>query len=230
MRRIGLIGGTTWLSTADYYRLINLMVNERLGGKEYPEVSLESINFGDLVRNNEVNDQPANELIFIGAAKRLAAAGVAGIAICANTPHIFADAIERETGLPVVHIAAATTQAVKASCIRQVGLLGTKILLDSGIYAAALSEAGIECITSNEADKDFVHRTIFDELGRGEFTDALRDKYITIINNLKAAGAEGVILGCTEIPILFANHEIPIPSFDTTRLHAASIVDFILAT
>jgi len=229
MKRIGLIGGTTWHSTADYYRLINLMVNERLGGMEYPELSLDSINFGDLVRNNNANNQSANEPIIVGAAKRLAASGAQGIAICANTPHIFAGAIEQETGLPVVHIAAATSQAVGASGTHRVGLLGTKVLLASGIYDAYLSKAGIECLKPTEDEKDFVHGTIFNELSRGEFTDALRKRYITIINNLRAAGAEGVILGCTEIPILFANHEIPIPSFDTTKLHVGSIVEFMVA-
>lgn len=229
MRRIGLIGGTTWHSTADYYRLLNVSVNERLGGKEYAELSLDSINFGDLVRNNEADDQPANEVLVVAAANRLAASGADGIAICANTPHIFAEAIERETGLPLIHIAAATSAAVKAAGIVRIGLLGTKILVASKIYERSLADHGIECLTPSESDKDFVHETIFNELAKGEFTDELRSAYLSVIDRLKAAGAEGVILGCTEIPILFAGYNIPIPSFDTTRIHVGAIVDFILS-
>lgn len=230
MRRVGFVGGTSWLSTVEYYRLVNLMVNERLGDKEYAQLSLDSINFGDLIRNNEANDQKANELILVGAAQRLAASGAAAILICANTPHMFANAIEVETGLPVIHIAKATAEVIKAQGLSKIGLLGTRLTLENDVYHSVLAAQGLECITPTESVIHRLNSTIFGELGRGEFTDELRAEYLAMIDGLRERGAQGVILGCTEIPLLLGEMATPVATFDTVRIHASAAVDFMLGS
>ena len=230
MRRIGFIGGTSWLSTVEYYRLVNLMVNERLGGREYAQLSLDSINFGDLIRNNEANDHKANELILVEAAGRLAASGATAILICANTPHMFANAIEVATNLPVIHIAKATAAAIKEKGLSTVGLLGTRLTMENDVYHSILSGRGIECLTPNESEINRLNLTIFGELGRGEFTDELRAEYLAMIDGLKQRGAQGVIFGCTEIPLLLGEISTTVLTFDTVHIHASAAVDFMLGS
>jgi aspartate racemase len=229
MKRIGLIGGTTWLSTAEYYRNINLMVNKRLGGEDFAELTLESVNFGELRRYQLADDWDAIGMKLVAAGSRLADGGAAGIALCANTMHRFAEKVAVATGLPVIHIAKANCAAIKASGLKRVGLLGTRTTMETDIYFSTLKEAGIECVIPNEEDKETIHNSIFTELAKDNFTDTVRAKYLTVINHLGAVGAEGVILGCTEIPLLLKPEQIPMPSFDTTAIHCAAIVDFMLS-
>ncbi|HEY3783370.1 MAG TPA: amino acid racemase [Fimbriimonadaceae bacterium] len=229
MKRIGLIGGTTWLSTAEYYRNINLMVHERLGGEEFASLTLESLNFGELRRNLVEHGERANTPVLVAAGKRLAASGVAGIALCANTMHLFAAEIGVATGLPIIHIADANCAAIKKSGIGRVGLLGTRITMEEDIYFSKLRTAGITCVVPNEADKETIHESIFSELAKDNFSDPVRAKYLGVIDRLGKEGAEGVILGCTEIPLLLKPEQVPMPSFDTTTIHCAAIVNFMLS-
>lgn len=231
MRKLGLIGGTSWLSTVDYYRNINLLVNERLGGMEFPELLLYSVNFGDLKRNTEAGDQAANGLIFVAAARRLQSAGAHGILICANTPHLFAEDIEGATGLPLVHMGSATAAAVCEAGLTKVAVLGTRITMERDFIASKLRDLGIEpLIPLDVDDREWIQQSIFNELGRGEFTEALRERYLSIIGDLGARGAQGVVLACTEIPLLLSPEQIPMPSFDTTKIHSRAAVEFILGS
>ena len=229
MRRLALIGGTSWLSTVDYYRNVNRLVNERLGGMEFPELLLYSVNFGDLKRNTDAGDQVANGRIFVDAAMRLKAAGAEGILLCANTPHLFAEEVEAATGLPVVHIGTATAEAVREAGITRAALLGTRLTMELEFIRSKLLAKGIEpLVPEREADREWVHQTIFNELGRGELTDHLRGRYLALIDDLAQRGAEGVVLACTEIPLLLSPEQIPMPSFDTTMIHSLAAVEFIL--
>jgi aspartate racemase len=228
MRRIGLIGGTSWVSTAEYYRTINQLVNQRLGGTEYARLTLDSLNFGDLLSNRDAGNAEANQEILVGAARRLAAADVEGIVICANTLHMYSGAIESATGLPIIHIAHATAEAVRQAHVQRVALIGTRITMESGSYAAILATRGIDCLIPCESDRAMIEESIFGELARDIFTAEMRDNYLAVIDRLTEEGAEAVILGCTEIPLLLEGSQTPIPSFDTTRIHASAAVDFML--
>lgn len=229
MKLLGMVGGTTWFSTAEYYAHLNRTINERLGGSNSAECVLVSINFADLVRNNEAGDFDANRQMFLRACKRLCEAGAQGIILCANTAHMYAAEIEKQTGLPVIHIAVATGKDIVARGLRKVALLGTKPTMEMDFYKDKLADADISCIIPNEADRTFIHRSIFDELGRGVFSDEMREKYVEIISGLAEAGAEGAILGCTEIPLLISPEDVAIPTFDTTRIHVQAAVDYMLS-
>ena len=212
----------------EYYRNINLMVNERLGGSEYAQLSLDSLNFGDVTRNFASHDSSGNETLVVEAAKRLAASEAAAILICANTLHLYADAVEAQTGLPVIHVAKATAKAVHSRGIKKVALLGTRKTMELDIYFSILADLGIECLTPSDGDRHMIDHSIFNELGKGIFTGEKKKEYLKVIDKLREKGAEGVILGCTEIPLLLAPHEISIHSFDTTKIHSAAAVDYIL--
>lgn len=229
MRRLGLIGGTSWLSTIDYYRNINRLVNERLGGLEFPELLLYSVNFGDLKRNNDADDQASNARIFVDAAIRLDAAGVDALLLCANTPHLYAPQVQRATGLPLIHIADATAREAKAQGIKRLAVLGTRITMEEPFYREALAEMGIEqLIPESRTDRDWIHSTIYNELARAEFSENLRQRYLQIIGELSDRGAQGVALACTEIPLLLRPEQIPLPSIDTTETHCRAAVKYIL--
>jgi len=204
------------------------MVHERLGGDEYAALSLDSLNYGDLNRNRLAGNQSANADLLVSAANRLKASQAEAIVICANTPHMFVPDIERRVELPVIHIAEANKNAVVERGLHRVALIGTRFTTDLDFYDSRLRKAGIECITPGDTDKDMLDRTIFGELSRGEFTPAIRELYLQMIDRLVEDGAEGIILGCTEIPLLLEGCETPVPTFDTTRIHAAAAVDFML--
>jgi len=229
MRRLGLLGGTTYHSSLAYYRAINELVQERTEGRDYASLCLESVNFGEIIRNNARDDQDANRLLFVQAAKQLHAASANALVLCANTPHMFAPAITEATGLPILHIADGTTRAIKEAGITRVGLLGTKFTMELDIYHSRLEGQGIECLTPTGADADAIHSAIYSELARGDFSERMKALHLGVISRLIDRGAQGVILGCTEIPLLLSPIEIPVPSFDTTRLHCQAAVDFALS-
>ncbi len=228
MKRLGLIGGSSWISTVEYYRHINLMVNARLGGSEYALLTIDSLNFGDVTRNFSLHDSSGCEKLVVDAAMRLAASDATAILICANTLHLYAKAVETATGLPVIHVAKATARAVHEKGIHKVALLGTKKTMEMDIYFSILADLGIECITPSDGDRHMIDHSIFNELGKGIFTGEKKAEYLKVIEKLQDKGAEGVILGCTEIPLLLAPEEIPIPSFDTTKIHSTAAVDYML--
>jgi aspartate racemase len=228
MKTLGLIGGMSWVSTIDYYKLINEGINKKLGGLNFSQCIIYSFNYADIKRNNDANDWEANFKIVSTAAKHLKNAGASAIVLCANTMHLIAGRVEQATGLPVIHIATATAEAVKNKGLKKIGLLGTKFTMELDFFTAKLKEKGIEAIIPGDDDRSFIHYTIFEELGRGLIKDETRARYLAIITEMIAVGAEGIISGCTEIPLLIQPSDVPVPVFDTTRIHAAAAIDFAL--
>ena len=228
MKTLGLIGGTSWVSTMDYYRYINLGINEKLGGLNYAHCILHSFCYADVKKLMDAKDFDAVEDMFVKAALHLKQGGVAGIVMCANTMHMFADKMEQRVGLPIIHIATATANAIKAQQLDCVALLGTKFTMEKEFFTDKLTAQGIKTIIPDEDDKEFIHNTIFDEMGKGIFSPTTKARYIAIIEKLVSKGAQGAILGCTEIPMLLSQDDVSVPVFDTTKLHADAAVAFCL--
>lgn len=229
MKTLGLIGGMTWHSTADYYRLINAEVQARLGGSHSAEILMLSIDFEPVERLQEKGDWEAMARLMSGWARRLEAAGAQGLVICANTMHRLADAVTGAVSIPLVHIADATAAEVKRRGLRTVGLLGTRYTMELEFYRGRLERGhGLRVLVPDDAGRTAVHDVIYRELTAGIIKDESRRRYVGIIRELQGRGAEGVILGCTEIPLLVKPSDSPIPVFDTTELHAAAAVEFAL--
>jgi len=228
MKTLALIGGISWVSTADYYRYINEGINKRLGGIYYSRCIIHSFSYGVIKDMADAGNFAGVKDEFIAACQNMKAGGAEGIVICANTMHMFAPELEQATGLPVIHIATATASAINGAGLKKVGLLGTRPTMTMGFYTEKLSEHDIETLIPDEQEMDFIHETIFSELGKGIFTPETRERYINIMNRLVAAGAEGIILGCTEIPMLLTQDDVTMPVFDTTRIHADAAVAFSL--
>jgi len=213
MKTIGLIGGLSWESTAEYYRIINREVQRRLGGVHSAKIVLYSFDFAE-----------------IADAKRLSRAGADFIVICANTMHKVADATEWQSRLPVLHIADTAAAAIIKAGMTRIGLLGTAYTMEGDFYGARLREKhGITVIVPEADDRALVHRVIYEELVRGELREDSRAAYRAVIKRLVAAGAEGIVLGCTEIPLLVKAEDSDVPLFDTTKLHALAAVDEALS-
>lgn len=228
MKTIGMIGGTSWVSTVDYYRYINQLTNERLGGNESAQMIIHSVNYGETIRLTMEGKLDQVLSILTDACKGLETAGADFIILGANTMHRFYPEVEAAVNIPVIHIARVTAEAIKRAGLTRIGLLGTKFTMELPFYTEILKEYGIETFIPEKDERDFLQRTISDELGKGIFTSATRERYIAIIRSLADKGAEGVILGCTEIPMLISAEESPLPSFDTTMLHSKAAVDFAL--
>jgi aspartate racemase len=228
MRTIGIIGGLSWPSTIDYYRVINEQVNQRMGGSEAAKIILYSFNFGDIKELTLRDDWASITSMVCDVARKLELAGADCIVIGANTMHRIADAIQRSIKVPIIHIAEVTAAAVQEKQIKKVALLGTKYTMELDFYPDALSAHGIETIIPGDADREYIHATIYNELGKGIVNDAMRERYKKIISDLMLQGAEGVILGCTEIPLLIKQTDSPIPVFDTGLIHSTAAVDFAI--
>jgi aspartate racemase len=229
MKLLGLIGGTSWVSTIDYYRLINQGINEKLGGLNFAECIIHSFNYADIKRNNDANDWDATLKMMTTAGQNLKNSGAKAIVLCANTMHLIADQLEQNIQLPVIHIATATANAIKAEGFKKVGLLGTKFTMEQAFFRDKLTEKNIEVIIPGDEDRDFIHYTIFEELGRGIMKPETKSFYIDVMHKLAGQGAEGIILGCTEIPLLISNDDVNIPLFDTTQIHSKAAVEFALS-
>lgn len=230
MKTIGLIGGMTWHSTHAYYRRINELVASRLGSTHSARVVMWSVDFAEHVAAHEKRgwDGVLEELVDLG--RRLRAAGAELLVLGANTVHRVADDVAERAGLPVVHIADAVGTAVRAAGLTRVGLLGTRHTMGDGFYQRRLQEGfGIEVLTPGEPDFTDLDRMIYHDLAAGRFTDELRTRCAAMMDDLHEAGAEGVILGCTELPVLMAGVELPYPVFDTLECHAAAAVEQALA-
>lgn len=228
MKKIGLIGGISWVSTSDYYKYINEGVNKQLGGLNYAECIIYSFNYADIKKNNDANDWDKTLTMISEASIHLKNAGAEAIILCANTMHLIADQLQEHVKLPIIHIATATASEIKKQNLKKVGLLGTKFTMEGDFFTNKLKEQNIEVIIPNEEDKTFLHYTIFEELGRGLFIPESKSRYINIINKLIAQGAEGIILGCTEIPLLIKPEDVSVPTFDTALIHANAAVKFML--
>jgi aspartate racemase len=229
MRTIGLVGGLTYVSTLDYYRLINEMVNERLGGSEAATLIMYSVNFGDIRRYTEAGQWDKIADIIGGAAVTLEKAGAHCVMLGANTMHKVASEVRAMISIPLIHIADETTKVIAAKGIHKVALLGTKYTMKLDFYKNSLAQHGIDTIIPDDADIEIMNNAIYNEMSKNIFTDETRSAFISIICSLQQQGAEGVILGCTEIPMLIKQQDSPIPVFDTTCIHAKAAVDFPLA-
>lgn len=228
MKTIGLIGGTGWVSSHEYYRLINLEINNRLGGLNAARCLLYSFNYNDIAELNQKNDHEGVLNLLIDASHKLEAAGVDGIALCANTLHYYAEDLQGKISKPIIHIAKATAAEISTKGLSKVGLLGTKMTMEQGFYKDNLAISGIDTITPSDRERAFIHRTIFNELMKNIFTDAAKNQFIHIINELQKQGAEGIVLGCTEIPLLINQKDVEIPTFNTLDIHSKAIADFLL--
>jgi aspartate racemase len=231
MRRLGLLGGMSWESTATYYRLLNQGVAQRLGGLHSAALVMHSVDFAPVAAAQAAGqwNELANQLT--DAARGLRLAGAGALVLATNTMHRLADRIEAGSGLPLLHIADATGAAINKAGLTRVALLGTRYTMEDGaIVADRLRQRfGLRVDTPDQADRDTVHRVIYDELCRGRIEPASRQAYVDIIERLAEKGAEGVILGCTEIGLLIDADCSPLPVFDSTALHAAAAVDWMLA-
>jgi aspartate racemase len=229
LKTLGLIGGMTWHSTVDYYRLINQGVHERLGGSHAAELLLLSVDFEPYERLQERGDWAAMGRLMGECAKRLEAAGAEGLVICSNTMHRLTDDIAAATRIPLIHIADATNAAIRKAGLDTVGLLGTRYTMELDFYRGRLERThGLKVLVPDEAGRTAVHDVIYRELTFGTIKDESRRAYVEIIRTLVGRGARGIILGCTEIPMLVRPEDSPVPVFDTTALHAAAAVDFSL--
>jgi len=219
----------TWHSTVDYYRLINEGVHERLGGSHSAELLLLSIDFEPVEEMQGRGDWAGMGRLMSEWARRLEAAGAEGLVICTNTMHRLAGEVAGAVRIPLLHIADATAAAVKAAGLGTVGLLGTRYTMELDFYRGRLEkEHGLRVLIPEEPGRTAVHDIIYRELAYGKILEESRRAYLAVIDELVRRGAQGVILGCTEIPLLVKEKDSPIPVFDTTALHAAAAVDFAL--
>ena len=229
MKTMGLIGGMSWESSLEYYRIVNETVKEKLGGLHSCKCLMYSVDFGVIEALQHQNKWDELTKLMIEAAQNLKHGGADFIVICTNTMHKMAPEIETATGLNVLHIANVTGAAISKDQIQKVGLLGTRFTMEGDFYKKRLKDNyDIEVIIPEDADRQIIHDIIYNELCLGLIKDDSRQKYINIINKLCANGAEGIILGCTEIPLLIKQSDVLIPVYDTTKIHAESAVDFAL--
>ena len=224
MKTIGLIGGMSWESSAQYYRLINEGVRDARGATSSAKCLLWSFDFAEIELLQRVGDWDRQEELLIDAAQRLELAGAQVLLICTNTLHKVAQGVQAAVQIPLLHIADPTGQAVAAAGLRKVGLLGTTFTMEQDFFKDRLAQFGLEVLVPKPDDRAAVHRIIYEELVAGQIHEASRAAYREVIARLVAAGAEGIILGCTEIMLLIGPQDSPVPLFDTTQLHAEAAV------
>ena len=230
MKKIGLIGGISWNSSLLYYKIINEKVKEKLGGLHSAKCVLESVNFSEIEALQHKNDWESLDEMMANLAQNLENSKAEMILVCANTMHLCSEAIKNSTNIPLIHIAEATGKKIKEQNISKVLLLGTKFTMEKDFYRNILEQNyGLEVIIPNAEEREVVNNVIYDELAKGEILESSKKQYIQIINNAIKNGAEGVILGCTEIPLLINSSDVSIPVFDTTTIHAESAVEFALS-
>ena len=224
MKKIGLLGGMSWESTALYYRLINEETKRRLGGLHSAPIVMVSVDFQELEEMQHAGDWAAIARILAGKAAQVEAAGAELLLICTNTMHLVADEISAAVSIPLLHIADATASVINEAGVKSVGLLGTKFTMEKDFYRGRLMERGLEVVVPSPADRDVVHRVIYEELCLGRIKDDSRAEYLRIIDDLRQRGAEAVIEGCTEIGLLVKQEHTDVSLFDTTAIHAHQAV------
>jgi len=230
MKTIGLIGGMSWESTMEYYRIINETVKTKLGGLHSAKCILYSVDFAEIELLQRQGKWSEMAHILTEAAQQVEGAGAEAIVICTNTMHKVADDIQAHISIPLLHIADATAQQVKDAGIQKIGLLGTRYTMEEDFYISRLvKKYGLDVIIPGAPEREIVHRVIFDELVVGTIRQVSKDQYLGIIARLVEQGAQGVILGCTEIGMLIHPEDCQVPLFDTTRIHAGAAVEFALA-
>jgi len=226
MKIIGLIGGMSWESTLEYYRIINEEMKNRLGGDHSAELVIYSFDFYDIVRLQEQGDWKKLEDMMVKAGKDLKEAGANFLLICANTMNKMADQVQKRVDLPVIHIGDATAEVIKNKGMNTVGLVGTKYVMEGDFYRKRMKERhGIEVLIPGKESRDKVHDIIYNELCKGEVKKESKDFLLETLQDLIERGAEGIILGCTEIPLYITEDDIDIPLFDTTTIHSEAAID-----
>lgn len=228
MKTLGLIGGMSWESTVPYYRIINERVRERLDGLHSAKLVLHSVDFAEIEMLQQRGDWRTAGRQLAAAARGLRLAGAEAIVLCTNTMHLVAPAIEAAVDIPLLHIADATAARIRAAGLARVALLGTRFTMEQTFHRERIEAAGIEVLVPDAVQRERVHRVIYDELCLGRIVDASRDDYRAIIVELVARGAQGVILGCTEIGLLVGEGDADVPLFDTARIHAEAAADWAL--
>jgi aspartate racemase len=230
MKTIGLVGGMSWESTAEYYRIINQRVKHKAGGFHSAKIVMISVDFDEVERRQHRGEWPELTAMMIEAARSVERAGAELLLICTNTMHLMADDVEKSLGIPLLHIVDVTAAAVNARGFKTVGLLGTRFTMEQDFYKGRLREKhGLEVIVPEEKDREVIHAILYNELCLGEIKETSKRAFQEIIARLEARGAQGIILGCTEIPLIVGQKDYEIPLFDTTTLHAEAAVDFALA-
>ncbi|GAB3573809.1 aspartate/glutamate racemase family protein [Spirosoma luteolum] len=229
MKTLGLIGGLSWHATSVYYTTLNQLTNQRLGNAQSSRLLLFSVDFEAFRLLQEQGDWNAVEKILSDIALQLQDAGAACIVMCANTVHLVADAVRQKLTIPLLHSAEETAREIVGQKLTTVALLGTKFTMESPFFRNRLEQAGLSVLVPDEADKDYIHESIFNELTKGIFNDDTRSRYIDIIDQLKRCGAEGVVFGSAELSILLKPTDCSIPIFDTIAIHAKAAVDFALS-
>jgi aspartate racemase len=226
MQTIGMFAGTSWASSVEYYRIINQTVQKMLGGNNSAKMVIHSVNFEELIETRDTGGWEAVGDEVVQIAKDLKAAGADFFMLAVNTIHIVADRIEPEAGIPILHIADTTAAAIKAAGLKKVGLMGTRYTMLEDFYRVRLKEMhGIDVIVPGAEDVDKLHDIIFDELVIEKFLEPSRLECLRMAEDLASAGAEGVILGCTELPLIMKPEDMSVPSFDTMTLHAVAAAE-----
>jgi aspartate racemase len=228
MKTIGMIGGISWESSAAYYRLTNTLVRERLGGNANAKSVMLTVEFPEVVALQQAGDWDTLAAMMQACARHLEQAGADCLLLCANTMHKVTPQVERAVTIPLIHVVDVTAAAIHAAGLKRVGLLGTRYVMEQAFYRDRLAQRGVETIIPGEQDRAVVHVSIFNELTQGIVRDQTREAYRGVIERLAEQGAEGVILGCTELSMLIKPGDVALPIFDTTALHAAAAVDFAL--
>jgi aspartate racemase len=230
MRLLGVLGGMSWTSTAEYYRLLNQDVATRLGGLHSARLLLHSVDFAPLAALQHEGDWAGTAAVLVEAAQGLETAGAEGLLVATNTMHKVADEIDAATGIPLLHIADATATRLVADGRRTVGLLATAFTMEQAFYTDRLRQHGLEVLVPDDTDRADVHRIIYDELCLDVVSDESRERYREVMDRLAAGGAEAIILGCTEITLLVGAADASVPLYDTTAIHAEAAVSWMLAT
>ena len=229
MKTIGLIGGMSWESTAEYYRIINEAVRERLGRSHSAKIIMFSVDFEEVRELHRARNWDEATNLMIDAAKRVERGGADFALICTNTLHKMAEDVQANISIPLLHIADVTAEKVISLSLKKVGLLGTKFTMEQNFYKGRLKDKySLDVVIPNEADRQVVDNVIFNELCLGKIKDSSREQTKTIMKSLVDNGAQGIILGCTELPLLIKQEDCSVPIFDTTAIHAKAAVDYAL--
>ena len=230
MKTIGLIGGMSWESSIEYYRVINETAKEKLGGLHSAKSLMVTVDFAEIEKLQHADRWEEAGQILVKCAQDLERGGADFIVLCTNTMHKLANKIIAGVNIPFLHIADATAEKIRAADIKRIGLLGTRFTMEHDFYKGRLIDNfGLDVLIPEKADRDIVHRVIYDELVQGKIIDASRGEYRRIMNDLLSKGAEGIILGCTEIELLVKEGDCKAPLFPTTRIHAVAAVEKALA-
>ncbi len=228
MKTIGIVGGMAWPSSLEYYRLLNQGANARLGGTHSARVIMDSMDFQEIEDLQREDDWGAIAEVLAGSARRLEGAGAELILVACNTVHKVAPAIQEVVRIPLIHIADAAAVEIKAKGVRTIGLLGSRFTMEEDFYREKLLSHGIATLIPGTSDRDIIHRVVYEELSSGKIVEESRRKFVRIIGDLADAGAEGVLLGCTEIPLLVRQQDVPIPVFDSAKLHVGAALDLAI--